>query len=69
MNMTKRQIKQALGITTDVDVAAFFGTTKQAVCGWGDDDASIPDGRKWQAIAMRPDLFAKTHAADLRRAG
>lgn len=61
MNITKRQIKEALGLGTDVEVAAFFGTSKQAVGAWGDDDA-IPDGRKWQAIALRPDIFGESPA-------
>jgi hypothetical protein len=56
MDITKRQIKEALRLTTDVEVAAFFGTSKQAVGAWGDDDP-IPDGRQWQAIALRPDVF------------
>ena len=59
MDITKRQIKKALGLTTEVEVAAFFGTSKQAVGAWGDDDKAIPDGRKWQAIAIRPDLFGE----------
>lgn len=67
MDITKRQIKDSLGFTTDVEVAAFFGTSKQAVGAWGDDDP-IPDGRQWQAIALRPEVFgtpvpAKTKAA------
>jgi len=57
MNITKRHIKESLGLTTDVEVAAFFGTSKQAVGAWGDDE-SLPEGRQWQAIALRPDLFA-----------
>ena len=67
MDITKRQIKKALGLTTDVEVAAFFGTSKQAVGAWGDDDKAIPDGRKWQAIAIRPDLFG-AHPEVERRA-
>lgn len=62
MNITKRQIKDSLGLTTDVQVAAFFGTTKQAVGAWGEDE-SIPDGRMWQAIALRPDVFGPAPAA------
>jgi len=58
MNITKRQIKEALGLATDVEVAAFFGTSKQAVGAWGDEDA-IPEGRQWQAIALRPDVFGE----------
>lgn len=61
MNITKQQIKDALGLTTDVEVAAFFGTSKQAVGAWGDQEA-IPDGRQWQAMALRPDLFGSKPA-------
>jgi len=56
MNITKRQIKESLGLATDVEVAAFFGTSKQAVGAWGDEDP-IPEGRQWQAMALRPDIF------------
>ncbi|MGC1550811.1 MAG: hypothetical protein WA777_19995 [Rhodanobacter sp.] len=61
MNITKRQIKESLGLATDVEVAAFFGTSKQAVGAWGDEDA-IPEGRQWQAIALRPDIFGPAPA-------
>ena len=67
MDITKRQIKEALGLATDVEVAAFFGTSKQAVGAWGDDEP-IPDGRKWQAIALRPDVFGEA-PAPLQRVG
>lgn len=67
MDITKRQIKDALGIKTDVEVAEFFGTSKQAVSAWGDNDTAIPDGRKWQAIALRPDVFGERPADDLKR--
>lgn len=56
MNITKQQVKALLGMTTDVEVANFFHTSKQAVGAWGDDDP-IPEGRQWQAIALRPDVF------------
>jgi hypothetical protein len=56
MDMTKRAVKQALGITQDTQLARFFGTTKQAVGRW-DEDELLPDGRAWQARALRPDLF------------
>lgn len=58
MNITKRKIKESLGLKTDVEVAAFFGTSKQAVGAWGDDE-SLPEGRQWQAIALRPDVFGE----------
>lgn len=57
MDITKRALKKALGIETDVEVAAFFNTSKQAVGQWGDDDAALPVGRQWEARARRPDLF------------
>ncbi|WP_202844749.1 hypothetical protein [Luteimonas saliphila] len=63
MSITKRQIKDGLGLKTDVDVAYFFGTTKQAVGQWGEDNA-IPPGRQWQARALRPDIFGTPEARD-----
>ena len=56
MNMTKRQVKQALGYTMDKELVQFFGVTKQAVSLWA-DDKPIPQARQWQAMALRPDLF------------
>ncbi|GAA0260405.1 hypothetical protein [Rhodanobacter caeni] len=67
MNITKRKIKDSLDLKTDVEVAAFFGTSKQAVGAWGEDEP-IPEGRQWQAIALRPDLFSEPPAT-LREAG
>lgn len=57
MNITKRLIKERLGFTTDVQIAEFFGVTKQAVGRWGGDDDVIPEGKQWQVRAMRPELF------------
>jgi hypothetical protein len=56
MTITKRLLKELLGFETDVEVAAFFGTTKQAVNAWGVDEP-LPSGRQWQARALRPDVF------------
>ncbi len=56
MNMTKPQIREALGIETDTELATFFDTSKQAIYGWG-DDKPIPEGRQWQARAKRPDVI------------
>ena len=55
MNWTKTAVKQALGATADKALVEFFGTTSSAVSQWG--DKPIPDARRWQAIAKRPDLF------------
>jgi hypothetical protein len=57
MDITKASLKTALGFETDAEVALFFNTSKQAVSQWGDDDASLPIGRQWEARARRPDLF------------
>lgn len=56
MDMTKRAIKKALDIQTDADLARFFGIGRWAVGQWPEDD-TIPEGRQWQARALRPDLF------------
>ena len=56
MNMTKRQIREALGYRRDVQLAAFFGVTRAAVSAWP-EDKPIPEGRQWQARALRPDVF------------
>lgn len=57
MDITKALIRSALGLKTDTEIAEFFGTSKQAVGQWGSDDKSIPEGRQWQAKALRPDVF------------
>lgn len=59
MDMTKRAVKEALGIPRDTDLARFFGTTKQAVSRWSEDEP-IPEGRQWQVRAKRPDLFSES---------
>lgn len=56
MNITKPQLKAMLKMQTDTEVARFFGTTKQAVCNWGDVHP-IPEGRQWQAHALRPKVI------------
>lgn len=56
MNMTKREVKNALGIQTDADLARLFGIGRWAVGQWPEDQP-IPEGRQWQLRAKRPDLF------------
>lgn len=58
MNMTKRTVREALGFTLDRQLAEFFGVGKAAVSAWGDDDP-LPEGRQWQAMALRPDVFPR----------
>jgi hypothetical protein len=54
MNMTKRQIRDALGFQLDKELAEFFGVGKAAISAW-DEEKPIPEGRQWQAHAKRPD--------------
>ncbi len=56
MDMTKRSVKAALGFEKDVELAAFLGISKQAVSRMQDDEP-LPEGRRWQLRAKRPDLF------------
>lgn len=53
MSMSKSYVKQALGLTTDAELARFFQVKRQAVCKWGE----VPEGRVWELKAKRPDLF------------
>ncbi|MCP1376006.1 hypothetical protein [Dyella lutea] len=57
MNITKRLIKDRLGFTTDVQVADWFGVTKQAVGRW-EEDEPIPQLQRYRAVEKRPDLFS-----------
>lgn len=61
MNMTKREVREALGFTLDRQLAEFFGVGKAAVSNWPEDEP-IPSGRQWQARAKRPDIFESAPA-------
>lgn len=67
MDMTKREVKKALGIESDAELARFFGIGRWAVGQWPADDP-IPSGRQWQARALRPDLFGPQPAKRKRAA-
>ena len=56
MNMTKREVREALGFTLDKQLAEFFGVGKGAVSNWHEEDP-IPEVRQWQAKALKPALF------------
>jgi len=56
MNMTKREIRIALGFSMDKELAEFFGVGKGAISAWPEDEP-IPEGRQWQARAKRPDVI------------
>lgn len=56
--ISKARAKRELHLYTDVAFADWFHDkpSKQAVSQWGDDD-DLPQARKWELIARRPDLF------------
>lgn len=57
--MTKRQVKSALGIETDADLARQFTPSigRWAVGQWP-ENRPIPKARRWELIAKFPDVFA-----------
>jgi len=56
MDMTKASVKTALGVSTDAELARFFGITRAAVNLWA-DDKPIPPLRQYELHARRSDLF------------
>lgn len=56
MNMTKPEVRKALGLETDSQLADKLGVTRSAISQWP-DDAPIPMPRQWQLKAMYPDVF------------
>lgn len=52
--MTTQEVKDALGLQFDFELAEFFGIGKAAVSNW---EGEVPDSRVWQLRALRPDLF------------
>lgn len=56
MQWTKREVREALGFTLDKELTEFFGIGKGGVSNWPEDEP-IPEGRQWQARALRPRLF------------
>lgn len=61
MKLTKRQAKEALGLSTDADFSRLLGITKQAVSQMPEDEA-IPEGRQWQLRALHPDRIPEPKA-------
>lgn len=58
MDMTKRDVKQALGLTRDSDLASLFSIKRQAVFLWP-ADAPIPKARQWELRCRFPKLFKR----------
>jgi hypothetical protein len=58
MNWTKREVKTALGIETDAELARLLRIrNRQAVNQWPDAEP-IPEARQWQLALLRPDVFS-----------
>jgi hypothetical protein len=62
MQMTKREVKAALGIKTDAALGRFFNIGRGAIGLWKDDEP-IPGPRQWELRARRPDLFSAEQKA------
>lgn len=60
--MTKAEVKRALGVSKDAELARVFGIGRWAVGQWHEDEP-IPEGRQWQLRALRPDLFPSPEMA------
>lgn len=54
MRMTKTQVKAALGVETDAELAKIFDIGRWAVGQWS-PDKPIPEGRQWQLCKLYPD--------------
>ena len=56
MNMTKSNVKTALGLKTDTELAEFFNVCNQAVSQWP-NDKPIPIRRQLELHIKNPKLF------------
>ncbi|TMN24520.1 bacteriophage CI repressor [Pseudoxanthomonas sp. X-1] len=56
MNITKREVRAALGFTKDKQLAEFFGVGKAAISAWK-EDKPIVRARQIELVARAPDRF------------
>jgi DNA-binding transcriptional regulator YiaG len=54
--ITKKILRDRLGIKTDADLAGYFQITRAAIAQWGEDDP-VPELRLFQAIKRNPSAF------------
>jgi len=68
MDMTKRAVKEALGIETDAELARQFTPPigRWAVGQWSEDQP-IPQGRQWELRAKFPGKFGPPPATEAAR--
>lgn len=65
--ISKRALREKLGLKTDSDLAGFFGISRAAVAQW-EEDAPVPELRYLQAVAKDPQAF-QSQRGDIARAG
>jgi hypothetical protein len=63
--ISKRELRAALGVETDAEVAAFYDISPAAVSQWG-EDAPIPELRQLQAGQREPDRFTPEAISEVR---
>lgn len=56
MDITKREAKSRLDLTTDAELARLFGIGRWAVGQWPDDEP-IPELRRLQLMQSHPEVF------------
>lgn len=57
MKWTKREVKAALGLETDAELARMIEVKSRWAVGQWPDDQPIPQARQWQLSLLRPDVF------------
>lgn len=53
---TKSNVKKALGIKYDAHLAKLLNMTRGGVWAWA-PEMELPESRRWQLRALRPDVF------------
>lgn len=54
--ITKKALRQRLGVKNDAELARFFKITRSSVSEWGEDSA-VPEKRILQAVCKKPSAF------------
>lgn len=65
--ISKRALREKLGLESDADLARFYGISSAAVAQWKEDEP-VPELRYLQAVAKQPQAFEAT-PDEMARAG
>lgn len=68
IKLSKRALRNALGLENDAALARWFEISQAAVSQWPEDE-DIPRQRAMEAALRRPDLFGSTEPERIARAG